>query len=322
MGRNECVYLILIADNCVDKIDQTIESMLNQSYKKNFRIIVADNASTDGTYEKVLSYLKDYSEYFSIYRMSERLRYPRVFQKVIEVMRKIPNAKYSGVFFPGDILKEYCLERVMNSFSCFDNENITHLICEMSYDVSKKDIDEQKFLMDKDTVIRGKDHFHIYAIKGIGHEARIFYNNFCTLFDYIDLEELNMFFRFPTVDRLTYNIIRGKEINAIYLRESLLHVDAKKILKPLVELMDIYEILKNKLYYKQEEHFNEDINERNMLLSCQALSEKSLECGEEALYAGDVSNVRQYLIFAEMVYSNIVSTERYQNLNEKILKNG
>lgn len=55
------VSVLLPSYNHVDFIETCIESVLNQTYR-NFEFIIADDASTDGTVEKILKYEKEIDE--------------------------------------------------------------------------------------------------------------------------------------------------------------------------------------------------------------------------------------------------------------------
>lgn len=55
--RKPKVSIIMGVYNCQDTVEESIESILQQTYD-NWEFIICDDASTDGTYEKVLSYTK------------------------------------------------------------------------------------------------------------------------------------------------------------------------------------------------------------------------------------------------------------------------
>ncbi|MDI6559806.1 glycosyltransferase family 2 protein [Bacillus altitudinis] len=53
--RQPKVSIIMGVYNCQETVDESIESILRQTYE-NWELIICDDASTDGTYEKVLNY--------------------------------------------------------------------------------------------------------------------------------------------------------------------------------------------------------------------------------------------------------------------------
>lgn len=55
--RKPKVSIIMGVYNCQDTVEESIESILHQTYD-NWELIICDDASTDGTYEIVLSYTK------------------------------------------------------------------------------------------------------------------------------------------------------------------------------------------------------------------------------------------------------------------------
>ncbi|MEW4328511.1 glycosyltransferase family 2 protein [Rossellomorea marisflavi] len=57
LNEHELVSIIMPAYNCEEFISETIESVINQTYK-NWELIVIDDCSTDNTKEKILEMLK------------------------------------------------------------------------------------------------------------------------------------------------------------------------------------------------------------------------------------------------------------------------
>lgn len=53
--RQPKVSIIMGVYNCQETVEESIESILRQTYE-NWELIICDDASTDGTYEKVLHY--------------------------------------------------------------------------------------------------------------------------------------------------------------------------------------------------------------------------------------------------------------------------
>lgn len=67
------VSMIMGVYNCQETVEESIESILHQTYE-NWELIICDDASTDGTYEKVLSYTKRHPERIRLIRNQQNQR--------------------------------------------------------------------------------------------------------------------------------------------------------------------------------------------------------------------------------------------------------
>ena len=57
MINEACTYILIIADNDMDKLKLTIDSLLRQTVDMDLlRILLVDNASKDGTYSHLIDY--------------------------------------------------------------------------------------------------------------------------------------------------------------------------------------------------------------------------------------------------------------------------
>ena len=65
--------MIMGVYNCQETVEESIESILHQTYE-NWELIICDDASTDGTYEKVLSYTKRHPERIRLIRNQQNQR--------------------------------------------------------------------------------------------------------------------------------------------------------------------------------------------------------------------------------------------------------
>ncbi|MDR0125587.1 glycosyltransferase family 2 protein [Bacillus zhangzhouensis] len=71
--RKPKVSIIMGVYNCQETVEESIESILHQTYK-NWELIICDDASTDGTYEKVLPYTKHEPERIRLIRNTHNER--------------------------------------------------------------------------------------------------------------------------------------------------------------------------------------------------------------------------------------------------------
>ncbi|MFS0655146.1 glycosyltransferase family 2 protein [Bacillus sp. 179-C3.3 HS] len=71
--RKPKVSVIMGVYNCQDTVEESIESIIQQTYSY-WELIICDDASTDGTYEKVLHYATRYPDQIRLIRNKENQR--------------------------------------------------------------------------------------------------------------------------------------------------------------------------------------------------------------------------------------------------------
>lgn len=115
------ISILMAVYNAEKTMDKAIESILNQTYK-NWQFIICDDCSTDGTYDKLLQYQKQYPDKFIIikneknsklaYSLNHCLKYadgeyiarmdgddivlPQKFEKQVEFLEANPNLAVVG----------------------------------------------------------------------------------------------------------------------------------------------------------------------------------------------------------------------------------
>lgn len=80
---NDKVSVIMATYNCEKTVEKSIDSILNQTYK-DWILIICDDGSTDGTYEILERYKRDYPDKFLLIRNSENKKLPYSLNRCIE----------------------------------------------------------------------------------------------------------------------------------------------------------------------------------------------------------------------------------------------
>lgn len=114
MKSSAAVVALVTSYNDAAVIGRTIESLLSQTYpREQFYIVAVDFGSTDGTYEKLLSYDR---YHFGVYQVNESLRpeqYPAIAVKFANRLTS-NDRKYTFLLRAGDTVvpeaSEYCTE--------------------------------------------------------------------------------------------------------------------------------------------------------------------------------------------------------------------
>ena len=77
------IDIIMGVYNCADTLEESIESILNQTYKK-WHFIICDDCSKDNTYEILKKYKKEYPEKFTILKNKKNMGLNYTLNKCLE----------------------------------------------------------------------------------------------------------------------------------------------------------------------------------------------------------------------------------------------
>lgn len=134
----EKLSVIIPCYNVEDYIDQTIGSLLNQTYR-DFTILCLDDCSGDNTYEK-LQYLSEMDSRIKVYRNNENLGVIRTLNKLIE----LSNSEWLIRMDSDDIFEP---SRVEKLFKKIENEKLDIVSTSYSYiDFNGKEIKQNREL--------------------------------------------------------------------------------------------------------------------------------------------------------------------------------
>lgn len=111
MRNNLCAYILIIADRNINYIDRTIESILAQTIDPmRLRVLMIDNASNDGTYQKLIDYEIKYPQMISVLRVKKPTTRGRLLKRMIEHLR-YSSVACSMLMDPGDIIYPDFMEK-------------------------------------------------------------------------------------------------------------------------------------------------------------------------------------------------------------------
>ena len=117
--ENDRITVIIIADNHERFIAETIDSVLNQSFPREFlEIILWDNASEDGTSEILKEYESNYPDNVILVRSNERMAAADARNAAMDYMR----GNFVSFAEPGDIMEPDFLDALYCKIKLFNSE--------------------------------------------------------------------------------------------------------------------------------------------------------------------------------------------------------
>lgn len=165
------IQILIPSYNAIDKIDATLESIRKQNYEKeNIYITVVDFGSTDGTYEKLISYD---SYHMGVYQNNKTKNQRQMISEIAEIIKFVrPGGCYSFhmVVYPGEILYPNCLLKCAKAMIEHQSKRPVMLIGETDIIKTDGSIYRQKPLFSEDRIIDGSKECRQYIERGYKHQ--------------------------------------------------------------------------------------------------------------------------------------------------------
>lgn len=308
------IVVLLLTDNNAQTIDRSVQSVLNQSiFSERIKIIAVDNHSTDGTYEKLLGYMK--TNDISVYRLDKRYLKTRQLLHANNLMRHTMHG-YMTILEPGDVLYPDYLESCTDLLDNPINTDCRIIFSEVDFFDDEGKISKQAPIFDEDLILIKKDAFIEVFNRGMGHKVQCFYRAGGTP---MNLFEFPHFVDFTDCFRKAWFL---QAHSGIYTRTPLACICKTEYPDKVIDLVSrLYLITRLKV-------FRDTVNDESVAFLkgldsedvSRNLSGLALDYASESLAEGDAGTAERILLFAEMVYQEIVRTESYSGLKARTLQ--
>lgn len=169
------VQILIPLYNAVELIDDTMQSIWNQNFDSNNIYIVAmDFGSTDGTYEKLLSYD---SFHLGIYQCDKDITpYCMVSETAKIAGFTFPGGEfcYYMVLMPGDVIYPNYLSKMAQIMYRYREYNVSVVMSEVDIKKENGSVIHRANLYETERVIDGKKEYMEYVLKGYQHNILCF----------------------------------------------------------------------------------------------------------------------------------------------------
>ncbi len=165
------MQIVIPVRNNMDLLEKTMDSILNQEYPREFiYTIIMDFGSTDGTYEKALSYEGYHLGVYRTYETFNQRQLVTEMARIAEYTKPEGTFVYYVVMYPGDVLYPQCLLHCAKAIQ--ENQDIMPNMIITEADIRKEDgsIIKQKNLFPTDTLLNGSRDFLSYIERGYCHQ--------------------------------------------------------------------------------------------------------------------------------------------------------
>jgi len=305
------IQILIPSYNDIDKIDVTLESIKKQNYdKENIFITVVDFGSTDGTYEKLISYD---TYHMGVYQNNKTKNRRQMISEIAEIMKFVhPGGYYSYqmVVYPGEILYPDCLLKCAEAMIEHQSKRPVMLICET--DIIKKDgsIYRQKPLFSEDRIIDGSKECRKYIERGYNHQIFGMKYNFTAGY-YRAYGETNESRWWNKCARV------GNEQMVIYLNEPLAAVNEIVYEDELEEILLRWEsiIVQIRIYVSK---FGKNFDDEFEMVGKKNLAQYALWRGFLLYQSGKKKEAEDCMLISAVIDSSVLTTEVYGKLERCI----
>ena len=178
----EKIQIVIPTYNCVDCIDRTMKSIADQDYDgKKLYIVVVDFGSSDGTYEKLLTYSMTN---LGVYQLPDSIigtTMPAEANRLAGYTFPGGHNCQSVLLMPGDILYSNYISTCIDRMHEFKDEQPIAVICEVDVEREDGSIYSQKELYHHKQIIDGESQQIEYISSKIDHYVYRFGGGIATL---------------------------------------------------------------------------------------------------------------------------------------------
>ncbi len=314
MFKTYSIFLIVFVDNEVNLIEDTMAGVLEQTYPHSeMRVLFMDNASTDGSYEKILDYIERYPALVSVYRMGRPTKPARMLKQVARYLRFSP-VHFIMFLHPGDRLYPEFINKAVGLMHM--NGEISAVYSNIDICHADKSIEKQKAIFTDNCIIDKEVNYGLFFDAGIGAKVQALFRGLQpnALERLVDMEK-----RIDRNDWMSAAFPSGGKI--VYLTESMGYMLERESYDIMFDLMTKAYSLKSQFYMTETvanytERQRKD--RRDMEAAYRCLAKNALLYAYEAERNRNRRLAEQCLMVAEMMCLDIVEEEAYVLLHQAI----
>lgn len=309
------VYVLMMTHNDVEKIDATIESVLNQTLDRRFiKFVAIDNASTDGTYEKLLHYECKYPSLISVIRESQQTTDGRLLKQLMGYLQ-YTKIDFSLLISPGDAIYQDYLEHGLLLLTL--NKEVKVLISEVDTIISGKK-EEQIPIFSTNCILRAGLCRNAYYTSGIGHKVQAMFRGLV-----IELAMKLPYFAQVVDINEWFTMSFYVDYDCMYIRKKTGCVIKKEedIMKKLIQRAFF---IKRNFYSVETGVFStlkaSSIEMIEVKAGYRCLAIMALQYAVDEIEKNSIEIAKQCLVYAEMMDLDIISEKAYIEITNTLSK--
>ena len=310
------VIAIVISQNDVDVIDRTIESLLKQKIKKElFYIVAVDFGSTDGTYEKLLSFDRHRMGVYQVTKNVRSEQFPA--EAVIFALQTAPSGdeKYYFTIRAGDTVEPELSAYGLTLMEQYKSMSPVMVIFETSIENEEGLIIHTPALYNEAFVIDGMQNYIEYLNRSYDH------NVFC--FSSYPPHHLPSYSLQVANDCTKWNNLfyRNYHRNALYVPKVFANTRKRKGEDSVFSVLSNYATLLSHIRCVREMYASHE-KETEYIIALKNLAFSSLfnACAEFENKNKEISE--DLLLLSQVVYPDIISEALFKGTTEYILSQG
>jgi glycosyltransferase involved in cell wall biosynthesis len=303
------IIVLIPTNNCVDRIESSIDSIINQTYDaSSIKLMAIDNNSTDGTYEKLLDYSIKYG--ISVYRLNETCSQAMLLHNAMLYLDYI-NYKYITMLSPGDQFHPDYLTTCITTMEKYATAERRMLICEVDVATCIDGISSQIPIFGDNCILKNGWSLSQFFTYGLDHRIQ-----WLCLRDTLPLNLSDLIFCVDNTDWFNKALF-SFSTEIIYLKKPLASVTRPWPEDRLFELMlKLSLVTRFKLMRGVMDNVKFDVLDEldthkiaNYNLSLLALRYACDDIAENKL-----DSALKILLFAEMIFPDVVTDPNYADI--------